>query len=101
MAYMVNSTSHVNKYFKEQVEKFTNGTFVTPTQPFIRNTTKKNNTYVLALVMLYDTRHKNATESFRVLSCLMYNTIDIYVSIDYTACQSKHLSDICIDKNYL
>ena len=58
MAYMVNSTSHVNKYFKEQVEKFTNGTFVTPTQPFIRNTTKNNNNCVLALVILYEMRHK-------------------------------------------
>ena len=48
---------------------------------------KKNNAYVLLLVMFYETRHKNATKYFRVLSCVIYNIIDNYVCIDYTAFQ--------------
>ena len=59
---MVNPTLHVNKSFKEQVEKCMNYTFSTITQPFNKNTMKNDNACVLALLMLYDTRHKNATK---------------------------------------
>ena len=40
IGYMVNPTLHVNKSFKEQVENIMNDTFVTITQPFIRNIKK-------------------------------------------------------------
>ena len=53
------------------------------TPPFIRNTTKKKNTCVLALVMFYDMRNNNATKAFRMLSCVTYTIIYNYVSIDY------------------
>ena len=62
---------------------------------------KNNNTYVLALVMSDDKRHKNSTKYFRLLSCVIYNIIENYVCIDYLAFQSKKLSDICMDKKYL
>ena len=49
---------------------------------FTKNTMKNNNTCVLALVMFYEKRHKNATKYFRVLSCVIYTIIDNYVCID-------------------
>ena len=52
-----------------------NDAFGTITQPFIKNIMKKN-AYVLALVMFYETRHRNATRDFRVLSCISYTIID-------------------------
>ena len=78
-----------------------NDTFGTITQPFIKNVTKKKNTCVLALVMFYEKRHKNATKYFRLLSYVIYTIIDNYVCIDYLACQSKQRSEICIDRKYL
>ena len=57
ISFMLNPTLHVNKSFKEQIEKFMNDTFGTLTQPFIINTVKKKNTCVLSLVMFYETRH--------------------------------------------
>ena len=48
---MINPTLHVNKEFKEQVKKCMNDTFGTITQPFIKNTMKNKNTFVLALVI--------------------------------------------------
>ena len=38
---MVNTKFHLNKSFKEQVEKCMNDTFGTITQPFIKDTMKK------------------------------------------------------------
>ena len=59
-----------------------NDRFGTLTQTFIGNTIKNNNC-VLAIVMFYETSHKNATKYFRMLSCVIYTNIDNYVCIDY------------------
>ena len=40
IAYMVNLKLHVNKAFKEKVEKFMNDTFGTITKTFIKNNMK-------------------------------------------------------------
>ena len=74
-----------------------NDTFGTTTQPFIKKTTKKKNTRVLSLVIFYETRNKNASKYFRVLSCVIYTTTNNYVCIDYLAFRPKKLIDICID----
>ena len=60
---------------------------------------KNKNNCVLALVMSYETRHKNAIKSSIVLICVIYTIIGDYVCIDYLSCQSNQLSDIFIDKN--
>ena len=78
-----------------------NDTFGTITQYFIEGTVKKKSTCVLALVFFYKTRHKNATKSFRVLSCVIYTINERYVYIDYLVCQSKEFSGICIERKYL
>ena len=49
-----------------------NDTFGTIMHPFILKTMKNKNTYVLALVMFYETRHKNKTKAFRVLNCVIF-----------------------------
>ena len=97
---MVNPTLHVNKTFKEKVK---NAWMICLVQShiFIKYTMKKKNTRVLAWVMFYETGHKNVTKYFRVLSCVIYSIIGNYVCIDYLACQSKKLRDICIDRKYL
>ena len=77
-----------------------NDTFGTLTKPFIRNNMKNNNTRVIALVTFCETRHKNSTKAFRVLSCVIYTIIENCVCIDYLDFQSKKLSDICIERKY-
>ena len=77
-----------------------NDKFGTTTQPAIKNVTKNNNTCVLELVMFYETRHKNTTGDFIVLSCVIYDIIKNYVCIDYIACQSRKLSVLCKNINY-
>ena len=62
-------------------------TFGEITQPFIKSTLSKNNTSVLALIMIYETRADNPKKYFRVLSCVIYTIIKNYVCIDYLACQ--------------
>ena len=78
-----------------------NYTFGKTTQPIIRNNMKNKNTCVLALVMFYETRHKNATKAFIVLSCVIYTIIENYVFIGYISCQSNRLSVTCIDRKVL
>ena len=51
--------------------------------------------------MVYEMRRKNATKYFRMFSRVIYNIIDKYFYVDYLACQSKQLSDKCIDRKYL
>ena len=51
-----------------------NDMFGTITQPFIRNTIKNNNTFVLELLMFYETRHKNANKSIQSFKlCKLYH----------------------------
>ena len=69
------------------MEIYTNTTFVELTQPFIKTTSSKTNTSVLALINFHDTRGEIPKKAFRVLSCVSYNTIDNYVCTDYLACQ--------------
>ena len=68
--------------------------FGTITQCFIKYVVK---TCVLALVMIYETRHKNATKYLRVLSCVIYTIIDKYICIYYIVCKYKKLNVICMD----
>ena len=64
-----------------------NNTFGALTQPFIGKKMIKNNTSVLALLMFHETRPTNPNKYLRVLGCVIYNTRDNYVCIDYLACQ--------------
>ena len=80
---MINPNFHVNKDFREQVDKFMNNTFGALTQPFIENKLSKNNTIFLALLMFHETRGLNPKRHFRVLRCVSYTIIENYVCIYY------------------
>ena len=59
---------------------------------------RKNDTWVIALVMFYETKTKNPTKVYRVLSCVLYSVIENYVCIEYICFHSKTLSVIFSDK---
>ena len=82
---MINPGLNFNKTFREQVVKClftTHGKF---TQPFIKATSSKNNTSVLALIMFYETIADK--KYYRVLSCVICTIIKNCVCIDYLASQ--------------
>ena len=53
---MIKQTLNINKVFKEQVTKGIKTTFGAIRQPHISKILAKNNTRVLELLILYDTR---------------------------------------------
>ena len=53
---MINPNLLVNKALREQLDTCMNITFITLTQPFIKNTVSKNNTSVLAFIIFHETR---------------------------------------------
>ena len=68
--------------------------FFNLTMKTIENCLMKENTYVMALILIYENIGKDTKTVYRVLSCVVYNTINNYVCIDYLLCQSKTLCDI-------
>ena len=54
----------------------------------------KNNTFVMALIMIYETVGMSKTNVIIVLSCVVYTVIYNYVCIDYLSFQSKTLCNI-------
>ena len=78
------------------MENFIYTAFGEITQLFIKSTSAKKNTSVLALIIFYEIRSDNPKKYFRVLSCVIYTIIKNYVCIDYLACQSKKLSEITV-----
>ena len=63
---MINPKLNINKEFRKQAHKFVNITFGPSTQPFIKASSAKNNTRVLALLMFYETR-QNPKKYLKVL----------------------------------
>ena len=86
IGYIINPSLHVNKAFKEQVEKCMNNSFGELTQLFIKTTLLKK-TSVLALIIFHETRVENPRKDIIVLSCAIYITIENYVCIDDLACK--------------
>ena len=84
---MINPGLNGYKASRDQVETFMYTTFCEITKPFIKSILSKNNTSVLALIMINETRSYNPKKAFGVLSCVIYNIIKNYVWIDYLACQ--------------
>ena len=74
--YMVHPTWNVNKVFKYQVENFLKEIFHSINMSGIRKILKKENTYVIALVMFYENRTTNAIKVLRVLSCVIYTIVE-------------------------
>ena len=96
--YMINPTLHVNKVFRGQVEKFLRATFHPNTMEIIINIMRNKDTCVIALIIFYESKTKNPIKVYRLLSYVLYYSIDNYVCTDYLCCQSKTLSSIYSDK---
>ena len=56
------------------------------TQPFIKATSAKNYTSVLALIIFYEIIADNPKKYYIVLSCVIHIIIKHYVYIDYLHC---------------
>ena len=54
----------------------------------------KRNTRVLALVVFNELGNINPREMFKVLSCVIYTSIDRYVCIDYLGTEIKKISEL-------
>ena len=54
----------------------------------------KKNTRVLALVVFYELGNINPSKMFKVLSCVIYTTINRYVCIDYLGTEKKKISEL-------
>ena len=94
IGYMMNKSLSMNKVFREQVKVCTKTTFSTSTMIQTSKMLLKPNTKVLALVMFFENKKKNAKKMFRMLSCLIYTIIRIYVFIDYLGSDKKKLCDL-------
>ena len=98
IGYMIDPKFHVNKVFRDQVEKCLRATFHQNTMKGMKYVLIKNDTCVIVLVIFYETKTKNPIKVYRVLSCVLYFIIYNYVCIDYLWCHSKKLSIISSDK---
>ena len=59
IVYMINPSLHINKVFREQVEKFLRATFHENKMENIRDVMKKKDTCVIVLMLFYDNKGKN------------------------------------------
>ena len=53
----------------------------------IRDVMRKKDTFVIALIMLYESKSKNPLKVYRVLICAIYSLIKNYFCIEYLCCQ--------------
>ena len=91
---MINPYLCINKIFREKIQKSLGCYFPTKTMKAIRYCLMNKNTYVMAIIMIYENSGKNIGKVYRVLSCVVYTLIDNYVCIDYLSCKLKTLSNI-------
>ena len=68
-----------------------NNMFGALTQLYIKNTSSKNNTSVLELLMFHEKRGSKPKKALGVFSCGIYTITDNYVCIYYLVCQYKKI----------
>ena len=83
IGYTMNPNLSINRAFKEQVKVCLKTTFSTSTLSHINKILLKPDTIVIALVMFFETKQKNAKKMFIVFSCVIYIIIRNYVCIYY------------------
>ena len=86
IGYIVNTTLHADKLFREQVDKFSRENFHQNTMTSVRDVLKNNKCFI-ALIMFYENRPNNATKLYRVLICIIYSIIENFVCVGYICCQ--------------
>ena len=80
---MINPYLHINRVFREQVQKYLGCYFYIKTIKTIRDCLLNKNTSVMALIMIYETVGKDISKVYKVLSFVVYTLIDNYVCIEY------------------
>ena len=97
---MINPSINFIKVFREQVQKYLGYYFSIKAMKTIKFFPMKNNTSVMALIMIYENNGKYTKTVYRVLSCVVYTLMDNYIFIDYLSCQSKTLRNISSDPTF-
>ena len=91
---MNNPSLNFNNALITKVEKFLGIYFSIMKMKTIKNCLMKKNTCGMALIIIYENNGEITKILYRVLSCVVYNTIDNSVCIEYMSCQPKTLSAI-------
>ena len=91
---MINPYIHINRVFREQVQKGLGCYLSTKTMKAIIYFLLNKNSYVMALIMIYENSGKGIRKVYRMLGCVVYTLIDNYVCIYYLSCQPKTLCGI-------
>ena len=78
---MLNPTLHTHRLFPEQVKKYLGFYYSIKTMTTIKKNLMKNNTYFMALIMIYENNGKYTRTVYIVLSFVVYTLIDNYVCI--------------------
>ena len=89
-------TLNRNRPFKDQVKVCLKHTFGPDTNSRFSKILQKSNTRVLALVIFYYSGEKIIRKLFRVLSGVIYTTIDKYVCVDYLGSDKSRLKRLNI-----
>ena len=91
---MINPSLHINKVFREKVEKSLIDTFNKNKMETIRDVMKNKYTCGIVLIMFYESTGTKTKILVMVFSCVLYSIIYNYVCIDYLYCKYKNLTII-------
>ena len=100
IVYMINSSLKFKNTFRTQAETFSSVSFSDGTMKAIKNCLMKKNTFVMALLMIYENTGEIPKQMYRVLSCAVYSLIENYACIEYLSSQSKILSAISFNPTF-
>ena len=78
--------------------KILRATFHKNTKEGIKTFMIKKDTCIISLIIFYESKTKGPIKVYRVLSCVLYYSIENYVCIEYLCCKFKTLSIISSDK---
>ena len=83
ICYMINPSLKFNNALITHVEKCLGDSFSFRTMKTIKYILMKKNTSVMTLIMINENNGEIPETVYRVLSCVVYNTINNYVFIDH------------------
>ena len=100
IGYVINPSLNFNNEFITQVEKCLGVSFSIRTMKTINNCLMKNNTCVMAPMMIYENNGGIPKKLYRVLCCVFYTLIENCFCIDYLSCQPKNLNAISYNPTF-
>ena len=75
IGYMINPSLHVNRVFREKIEKSLRATFHENTMENIRDVIQKKDICNITQIMFYGVKGGESIKLYRVLSCVLYYII--------------------------